>query len=365
MDTQLWRGLALYRVLALGYTVLQYALVGREYAHPVRGVLVLAVMAVWTVVATLGYARPARRGLPLLTVDLVVSLGVVLAAGLADSPAVVAERSLPMLWAAAAVVAWALARGWVAGLAAALLLGVTSFVVRGEASGTVVNNTVLLALTAAVLGWVAALSRDAAAARAEATALRAEQRERDRLGRVVHDGVLQVLAQVARRAPELGPNGAELAREAGAQEASLRALLSSSPAIRPGTSGRRDLAADLVALGSGQVEVAVPAGPVSVPTHTADELVAAVRAALDNTARHAPGARAWVLLEDDHEGVRVLVRDDGPGCESSRFAAAASEGRLGVSRSIVSRMIELGGTATLWSRPGQGVEVTLTVPAVP
>ena len=59
--------------------------------------------------------------------------------------------------------------------------------------------------------------------RAERAAAAAE--ERQRLARVVHDGVLQVLALVQRRGPDLGADGAELGRLAGEQESRLRALV--------------------------------------------------------------------------------------------------------------------------------------------
>ena len=49
--------------------------------------------------------------------------------------------------------------------------------------------------------------------------------ERARLARVVHDGVLQVLALVQRRGAEIGGEATELARLAGEQEAALRTLI--------------------------------------------------------------------------------------------------------------------------------------------
>ena len=49
--------------------------------------------------------------------------------------------------------------------------------------------------------------------------------ERDRLGRSIHDGVLQVLALVQREGQDLGGHAGELAALAGQQEAALRSLL--------------------------------------------------------------------------------------------------------------------------------------------
>ncbi|MDN2501922.1 ATP-binding protein, partial [Nocardia nova] len=74
----------------------------------------------------------------------------------------------------------------------------------------------------------------------------------------------------------------------------------------------------------------------------------AVGAALSNTALHAGAeAKAFVLLEDMADAVVVSVRDDGPGIAQGRLPAAAAEGRMGVSHSIVGRIEALGGTAEL------------------
>jgi signal transduction histidine kinase len=97
-----------------------------------------------------------------------------------------------------------------------------------------------------------------------------------------------------------------------------------------------------------------------LPTYAAGELVAAVRAALDNVARHAgDGAHAWILLEDEPDAVLVSVRDNGPGIPEGRLADAEKEGRLGVAQSIRGRLRDLGGTVEVVSVPGQGAEVEM------
>ena len=80
--------------------------------------------------------------------------------------------------------------------------------------------------------------------------------------------------------------------------------------------------------------------------------------------RHAgPGARAWVLVEDESDAVTVSVRDDGAGCTAQRLDDAAAAGRLGIAQSIRGRIRDLGGTVTITSAPGQGTEVEIRVPA--
>ncbi|NEE49306.1 sensor histidine kinase, partial [Streptomyces sp. SID8455] len=125
----------------------------------------------------------------------------------------------------------------------------------------------------------------------------------------------------------------------------------------------QDLMALLGRYADARVTLSGPGTPVELAPHAARETAAAVGAALDNVRTHAgPGARAWVLVEDEPDRVLVSVRDEGPGIAEGRLTEAAEEGRLGVAQSIRGRLRDLGGTAELVSVPGQGTEVELTVP---
>jgi len=130
----------------------------------------------------------------------------------------------------------------------------------------------------------------------------------------------------------------------------------------PPAAGTRDVAAMLNRHTGRAVSVATPAGPVPLPGPDADELVAAVAAALDNTARHAVGASAYVLLEDTGDAVVVSVGDDGPGISAGRLDEAAAAGRMGVTGSIVGRLAAVGGTAELTTSASKGAEWELRVP---
>ena len=231
-----------------------------------------------------------------------------------------------------------------------------------------VSIWLLLVAAAAVSGLGLArqwANRRAERRLAEQIRLEAAEAERNRLARPIHDGVLQVLALVQRHGAELGGTGSQLAALAGEQEVALRSLLSGAAPTPPGNKqpASDDLRTTLTALASATVEVAAPAAPVPLPQPSASEVTAVVEAALDNVRRHAgPDARAWVLLEDEGDGVRVTVRDDGVGFDPARLAEAAGEGRLGVAQSIRGRITDLGGTIDIYSRPGQGTEVEFWVP---
>jgi signal transduction histidine kinase len=111
------------------------------------------------------------------------------------------------------------------------------------------------------------------------------------------------------------------------------------------------------------VHLVAPADPVHVPARVAGELAAAVGAALDNVRLHAGGqAQAWVLVEDEGDGVALTVRDNGVGMPAGRLEEAAAAGRLGASSSIRGRLADLGGTAQFSAREGSGVTVRMRAP---
>jgi len=228
---------------------------------------------------------------------------------------------------------------------------------------------VLLLVAAAAIGGlgIAHYLAERWAERKQAELIRQEAAtaERDRLARPIHDGVLQVLALVQRDGSELGETGAQLAALAGEQEVALRNLLSGNSSTA-GASAEADLRATLNGLSSPVISVSAPADPVILPARPAAELTAAVQAALDNIQQHAgPGAQAWILLEDEGDGVRVTVRDDGVGFEPQRLEDAIRSGRLGVEQSMRGRIRDLGGTTTIKSRPGKGTEVEFWIPRRP
>lgn len=392
VETTMYRALAVLRVVvlvnAIGVNIWRWD----EVARPALAVAVLAGIAVWTGIVVWAYDSPVRRRAPLLVADLAVT---VVAIGL--SPLVKegpVESTVPGFWVMGVVLAWGIRWYWLGGLVASLAVSAADIAVRGELNQTNYGNIFLLMIGGPVLGYTVGLLKEMAAARDRAEREAAAAAERARLARVVHDGVLQVLALVQRRGRELGGESAKLGRLAGEQEAALRALVQSGGRPGPGVDGRQrgwgsggasagsgtqpadasrldlhrpagsiDLTEALRTLSTSRVTVSVPGSPVEVPAAHGQEIVAAVRACLDNVHRHVGAdARAWVLLEDVGEQVVVTVRDEGPGIPAGRLDEAAAEGRLGVSESIRGRVADLGGTATLTAGPGQGTEWELAFP---
>ncbi len=357
----------MFRFAGLGYAVLLTAVINRgKYSRPDWAWAVIAVMAAWTVATTMAYARPERRTRLLLSADLAVTAGLLLSTAALQYPAAMRLGVTPVtgIWVAGPVLAWAVRYGRRAGAIAALIVSGCDLLLRSGAITVVLNGVVLLLLAGVVVGHLARLAAEVETERQHAVEVEAASRERERLARNIHDSVLQVLAMVQRRGAEAGGAAAELGRLAGQQEAALRSLVGSGPAVSP--SGDMDLRALVLPIQSDQVTVSAPAQSVRLDKEAAGELAAAIRAALDNVRRHCgERTRAWVLVEDEPGLITVTVRDDGPGIAEGRLAEAAAAGRLGVSHSICGRLRDLGGGATIRSVPGQGTEVELRLPRGP
>ena len=311
-----------------------------------------------------------RRTTGLLVVEVVLAVGGIFATLLADRPEDVAAGgfTLPTIWAAGCVVGAAVLHGRLGGLVVAAVVSVADIVEVQSPTQTTWHNILLLFLLGGLIGLAVDLARGGMRRYEQVLAERERLRERERLARVVHDGVLQTLAFIHRRGDEIGGQGAELGALAADQERALRRLVSQDvlgPRLAASVEGeiRRDLRLLLGAHEGERVSVSLPGGPVPLEQNRAEELDAAVLAALDNVTRHAgDDARAWLLLEDHGDTVTVTVRDNGVGVEPAHLLSASERGRLGMSQSIVGRVRDLGGTTDVITRPGAGCRVVITVP---
>lgn len=366
----LWRGLDVFRPIAWWYAVYSAAVRHPQMARPWLAWTVLGALGAWTLWSLLNRTR--SHGMKVVSLELALACCAILSTRLVDTPQVILSgaKTLPGLWPAAAVVAWAVLKGWRGGMLAAFLVGLADLFEVGVATQNTLNNIVILVLLGGCVGYCANLSRDGHAALSEALRLRAEAGERDRLARTVHDGVLQTLSFIHRRSLDLGGEARELGVMAAGQERLLRALVSNvsgppatvGPHLAAGSRPEVDLRLVLSRYADGTVSIVPPAGPVLMDAQVAHELAAAVGAALDNVRCHAgAGARSWVLIQDKGRDVSVTIRDDGVGVSVDRLAQAAASSRMGVASSIGGRMSDLGGTFTLDSRPGAGTCVELSV----
>ncbi|MFR9795525.1 MacS family sensor histidine kinase [Streptomyces sp. MS06] len=393
VELPMWRALTGYRLLTMLYAVALFATGYGGFAHPEPAIAYFAVMCVWTLATLPKVADAAHCTKPFLAADLAIAVGGILLTPLTDTHQRILDGgpTLPSIWTAGSVLAFALKGGWRWAALASTVVAAANLVERGAPARDTVHNVILVWVAAIAIGYVVEVARASERTLARALEIEAATRERERLARDIHDGVLQVLAMVQRRGDVLGGEAAELGRLAGEQEAALRTLVSggltraATPAGRvPGQAsgetgahtreaadadgsadpdGPADLRALLAPYAGARVSLAEPGAPVPLPPAAARELAAAVGAALDNVREHAgERARAWILVEDEPDAVIVTVRDDGPGIPEGRLAEAEREGRLGAALSIRGRLRDLGGTAAWVSVPGQGTEVELKAP---
>ncbi|MGW0162416.1 MacS family sensor histidine kinase [Mycobacterium sp. NPDC003323] len=365
----LWRAAQVFRLLSWSYALYFQVSKNHELDRPGLGWVLFGVLTACSVAWGLAYLRGfGRRRAWVIgeVVIVVVLMGTTVI--VASEQWTLANQSWPTtLWATNAVVSAAILAGPAAGMAIGLAVMGTAAALKGAIAVDLVRSpTILIELAVGLaVGMAANTARRAHAELERATRLSAALAERERLSRHVHDGVLQVLAMVARRGREIGGEAAALAEVAGEQERALRRLIATEDAVAGADmpSGISDLGAVLRRHAGDRVSVSVPADAVLVDDTVAAELEAATANALTNVQRHAgPDARAYVLLEDLGAEVVVSIRDDGPGIPAGRLAEAAAQGRVGVSKSIRGRLAALGGQAILTTPPGGGTEWELSVP---
>jgi signal transduction histidine kinase len=246
---------------------------------------------------------------------------------------------------------------WVRVLVGASLLiaGIGFFLASNDALAAVGN--VGIAVLATMLGgallfspWVARLVRQLGEERRE----RIRNEERADMAAHLHDSVLQTLALIQRHA-DAPQQARSLARR---QERELRAWLydgrRSSASDAPGTLATAlDGVADEVEADDGVAVDVVVVGDCPVDEHV-DALVAAVREAVLNAARHSGADEVSVYAEVTDGRIEAFVRDRGRG-----FDPAIVDGdRRGITHSIVRRMARHGGRAHVHSAPGEGSEVS-------
>ena len=360
MERGVLQGIGAFRWLAWAWMAAVLGFSADDLVRPVLGWALVGLALAVTVTATvLWRARPQALLAPgPLAAEIAVGLALVLGDGLVRAPGTVfgVGQALGSVWPLAGVLSTGVAQGPGAGAAAGMAMGlarVGSSLLNdaGPYSGgevlALTNTAVLYTLAGAVAGYVwrrlQRAEREVAAARA-----------REEVARTLHDGVLQTLALVERRAGD--PAVARLARR---QEQELREYLFGGRRQAGGPAAAlRACAARFEESFGGRVDVLVPEDLPAVRPEQVEALAGAVGEALTNSGKHG-GARRVVVYLEEHEtgGLFCSVKDDGAG-----FDPAAVDEGVGMAWSIRGRLAEAGGRAEVVSRPGQGAEVRLWLP---
>ena len=247
---------------------------------------------------------------------------------------------------------------WV--VVAALLIGGLSILLNGHERWALLAplGGILLMLTAiaiALAPWWLRIARDLVEERQ--ARIRAE--ERAEMASRVHDSVLQTLALIQRRAAE--PQ--EVVKLARGQERELRAWLFDGQA--PGTIKGEGIS---LAGGIRQIQQEVEAqhritvDAVTVGDCDLDDdlqaLLAAAREATVNAAKWSGADTVSLFAEVEPDEVSLFVRDRGRGFDTDSVPAD----RRGLTESVHARVARRGGSAIVRSTPGEGTEVSLTMP---
>ena len=264
--------------------------------------------------------------------------------------------------AAAVVLTWRWRFTFVVALAPLLVM--VNATAIGELQFVSVEDVMLdMATNLATIGaltWLLRLAEtsDASGAqqRAQAVELAAHQastRAQHEANSFIHDHILSALIAVANGLPD----------RAALRDSARQALdsLSAGTAVASPVTARTLLndVAGRVGVMAGDIRTdVVLTREHEIPPEVAQAITEATLEAVRNSLRHAGDDAAvtrMVTLTSDACGVTVEVNDNGCGFDP----AVAGRGRHGVSGSIIARMHDVGGRATVDSAPGEGACVTL------
>lgn len=198
--------------------------------------------------------------------------------------------------------------------------------------------------------------------------LRVTDQERRRVAQDLHDGIQQQLVllrmQVGSMQAQVEQDPDRVGELTGALAGSIDALLddlrSTGQSLYPSILHDRGLSAALFSLASrSELPVEVHVTPEPLPRF--DEEIEAhayflVSEAVVNALKHAGSDRIHVEVAHEHDRLRLLVRDEGRGFDAHDTA------HVGGLVHLRDRVNALGGTIQLVSTPGEGTEVTASIP---
>jgi signal transduction histidine kinase len=201
--------------------------------------------------------------------------------------------------------------------------------------------------------------------------------ERERIGKDLHDSVIQAIYAVGLSLDDVPDMMEEEPDEARRRveraidglDQTIRDIRNFIFGLRPALLDSVDVVEGLAALAdefrvNTMIDVELRAGPtVTVPLIGPDriaELLAIAREALSNIARHARATRAEIAVEPEPEisGLRIVIADNGVGFDP---AAPRGLGHQGL-RNIRTRAISIGATVQVESGAGTGTRIIVRVP---
>ncbi len=192
--------------------------------------------------------------------------------------------------------------------------------------------------------------------------------DRGRIGRDLHDCVLQSLYAIGlslERSRRQGSSAGQIGRSGGNDVVDqlnvlIHDIRQMITGLEQGTVEQFDLSAELRGLINtysqiGHFQVALELQPAAVDVLTGEEereILNIVREALSNCARHAHATQASVALQTRGGRVRLSIDDNGSGFEPFKKQV----GGYGLAN-MAARAKKLGGHLTIRSHPGRGTKI--------
>lgn len=205
--------------------------------------------------------------------------------------------------------------------------------------------------------------------------LEAQEAERRRVARELHDGVSQLLVSVVYRlyALEMVVTGDGRAATTAVRELVAQALgevRRISHGLRPSAlddlglgPALRALARDFRARTGVKLNLRLPSSRARLPAGIEQAVYRIAQEALNNIERHAAARQVTLQLARSSRGVRLVVRDDGRGFATSRRGRRLASG-LGLHH-MRERAEQVGGTFALTAARGGGTAITVELPLRP
>jgi PAS domain S-box-containing protein len=206
---------------------------------------------------------------------------------------------------------------------------------------------------------------------------RAQEEERERIARELHDDTIQYLVVLARQLDDLANSSKSMSKEDKASLENLRQQTNSimegvrrlSHDLRPATLDRLGLVAALEWLASSieklsgiDVKVEKSGAERRLPGEVELVMFRIAQEALSNVRRHSRANNAEVMVEFDDKKVRMTIRDNGKGFAlPEKVDDLLKKGKLGLA-GMQERIQLLNGSLKIESQPGKGTTVVIEAP---
>jgi signal transduction histidine kinase len=206
---------------------------------------------------------------------------------------------------------------------------------------------------------------------------RAQEDERKRVARELHDDTIQSLIVLSRRIEAVATSGGQLPEAAVQRMRKLQELTDDvmqsvrrfSQDLRPSilddlglVPALEGLTADLTQRDGVQAKLQVLGVKRRLLPEGELTLFRIAQEAFNNVKRHAQATNVLTTIEFTEGAVQMTIQDDGRGFRSPTHTAdLAASGKLGLI-GMYERARLLGGTLTVQSEPGQGTRVIVNIP---